>query len=118
MGWQQRAACRDAEPDLFFPTCDDFTAVENARQLVAAAKVCHACTVRRECLTYAVDSGQRFGIWAGHTPRDLRTLRRGRLAGIPDPDIDAEPICPGCSLLFATPAVDGQLCPRCEENAA
>ncbi len=118
MGWQQRAACRDADPDLFFPTSDDFTAVENARQLVEAAKVCHYCPVRRDCLTYAIESGQDFGIWVGHTPRDLQTIRRERGTGISHPDIDVEPMCSGCSLLFAMPAVDGQLCPLCEERAA
>ncbi|MCD2186192.1 WhiB family transcriptional regulator [Actinomycetospora soli] len=114
--WQARAACRDADPELFFPASDDFTAIETAAQLVAAAKVCHHCPVRRECLTYAVDSGQRHGIWAGHTPGQLRSIRRHRRAGVPHPDIDVAPMCPGCSLLFPMPAVDGQLCAGCLER--
>ena len=116
--WQARSACRDTDPELFFPASDDFTAVENAAQLLAAAKVCHGCPVRRECLTYAVDSGQRHGIWAGHTPAQLRSIRRARRAGVPHPEIDHEPTCSACGLLFAIPAVDGELCARCAERRA
>ena len=116
MGWQQLAACRDTDPELFFPEVDDYTAPETAAQLFAAAKVCVSCPVRRECLTYAVDSGQSFGIWAGRTPSELRAIRRQRRAGVPHPDVDLEPMCPGCSLLFAMPAVDGQLCPSCQDR--
>lgn len=114
--WQAQAACRDADPELFFPTSDDFTAVENPAQLSDAAKVCHGCPVRRECLTYAVDSGQRHGIWAGHTPAQLRSIRRSRRAGVPHPQIDTAPMCPGCALLFPMPTVDGQLCAACLER--
>lgn len=116
MGWQQHAACRDTVPDLFFPASDDFTAPETVRQLLVAGAVCGRCPVRRECLTYAVESGQAHGIWAGHTPADLRAIRRQRAAGVPDPVVDADPMCPGCSLLFALPALDGQLCPACAER--
>ena len=116
--WQARAACHDADPEQFFPASDDFTAIETAAQLVAAAKVCHRCPVRRECLTYAVDSGQRHGIWAGHTPGQLRAIRRDRRAGVPHPVIDHDPSCSACGLLFALPAVDGELCTRCQERRA
>ena len=109
LDWQASAACRDVDPELFFPASDDFTAVENAA---------HGCPVRRECLTYAVDSGQRFGIWVGHTPAQLRSIRRARRAGVPHPDIDHEPTCSACGLLFAIPAVDGELCARCAEGRA
>lgn len=116
MGWQQLAACRDTDPELFFPEVDDYTAPETAAQLFAAAKVCVSCPVRRECLIYAVDSGQSFGIWAGRTPSELRAIRRQRRAGVPHPVVDLEPMCPGCALLFAMPAVDGELCPSCQDR--
>ncbi len=116
--WQAHAACRDADPDLFFPAFEDYTTTETAAQLIAAAKVCHDCPVRRDCLTYAIDSGQRYGIWAGHTPTQLRTIRRDCQAGTPHPEIDAEPTCPTCGLLFAVPVVDCESCARCQERRA
>jgi len=34
------------------------------------------CPVRRECLDYAVDSGEDWGIWGGATPNQRRVLRK------------------------------------------
>ncbi|GAA4774973.1 hypothetical protein GCM10023200_04310 [Actinomycetospora chlora] len=116
MSWQTRAACRDADPELFFPASDDWTTSANARALLEAGRVCAGCPVRRECLTYAVESGQAFGIWAGRSPLELRAIRRARATGVPDPDVDRDAMCPACSLLFAVPAVDGSVCWLCEEK--
>jgi hypothetical protein len=116
LDWQARSACRDADPETFFPASEDYTSPANARALVAAGAICGRCPVRQECLTYAVESGQSFGIWAGHSPTELRAIRRARAAGDPDPDVDRDPMCPGCSLLFALPAVDGTICWRCQER--
>ena len=80
--------------------------------------MCRFCPVRRECLTWAVDSGQDYGIWAATTPGELRAIRRLRLAGVPDPGRRRRADVPGCSLLFAMPAVDGTLCPACIERGA
>ena len=114
--WQGRAACRDVDPELFFPASQDYTAPANVRALIEAGAVCGRCPVRRECLTYAVDSGQTYGIWAGRSPAELRAIRRTRAAGDPDPEVDRDPMCPGCSLLFALPVVDGTTCWRCQER--
>ncbi|WP_337993964.1 WhiB family transcriptional regulator [Actinomycetospora lutea] len=116
LDWQARAACRDVDPELFFPASQDYTASPNVRALIAAGEVCGRCPVRRECLTYAVDSGQTFGIWAGRSPVELRAIRRARMGGDPDPDVDRDPMCPGCSLLFALPVVDGTACWLCQER--
>lgn len=42
----------------------------------AAKKLCGYCTVRAECLEYAVYNGEKEGIWAGLAPRALRAVRR------------------------------------------
>lgn len=116
MSWQTRAACRDADPELFFPPSDDDTSVIVARHRMAVAPICQGCPVATECLRSALDTGQDYGIWAATTPTDRRAIRRARLAGVPDPVAASEPMCPACSLLFALPAVDGELCPTCRER--
>lgn len=121
MGWQTRGACRDKDPELFFPPdegqgLDEAAAVQE--QVAAARQVCRLCPVQRECLAWALDSGQDHGIWAATTPGERRLMRRLRMAGVPDPVADAEPMCPACSLLFPMPAVDGSLCPACVEWGA
>lgn len=67
--WVVFAACRDADPDLFFPT--------SAAEERAALAVCAVCTVRDECREYALDAREHFGVWGGATERDRRMeLRR------------------------------------------
>lgn len=113
MGWQTHAACRDADPELFFPPSDDDTSVIVARHRIAVAPICSACPVATDCLRWALDSKQDHGLWAATTPTDRRAIRRTRRAGVPDPVADDDPMCAACSLLFPMPAVDGDICSRC-----
>ena len=73
--WRQRAACRDSDPDLFFPIGDTGPAVEHAE---AAKAVCRQCPVRVDCLEYALISNQEAGVWGGATEEERRQLRRQR----------------------------------------
>lgn len=114
-GWQTRAACRDTDPERFFPTAQDYGAVRS--QVQAARAVCQSCPVLRDCRAWAVETGEAYGVWGGTTPTERREIRRQRAAGDPDPVIDQEPACRACSLLFAVAAVDGDLCATCEEAA-
>jgi len=41
-------------------------------------EVCRGCVVRDNCLEYALDSGEKFGIWGGMSERERRRLRRAR----------------------------------------
>ena len=71
--WRDDAACRNADPELFF-TDDD---TRSARARVKTAKlICRACPVRALCLSWALASGYEAGIWGGHTEEERRALRR------------------------------------------
>jgi len=52
--WQHRALCAQADPEAFFP--------EKGGSARDAKKVCFACEVRAECLGYALEHDERFGI--------------------------------------------------------
>lgn len=71
MTWKDRAACRDAEPELFFP--DTRTETEAAR----TRAWCSACPVRTACLEYAMDHGE-YGIWGGLSEQERRLEHRRR----------------------------------------
>jgi WhiB family transcriptional regulator, redox-sensing transcriptional regulator len=74
--WWHRAACRDEDPELFFPVSE---MGPGARQVAQAKAVCARCPVRSECLTYALDNGLDHGIFGGTTEGERRTLfRRAR----------------------------------------
>jgi WhiB family transcriptional regulator, redox-sensing transcriptional regulator len=75
--WMDLGACREAEPELFFP----ISSAGPARSQVAAAKlVCARCVVREECLEYALDAGQDHGVWGGLSEEERRAVRRARTA--------------------------------------
>jgi WhiB family redox-sensing transcriptional regulator len=71
--WRSVAACRSADPDLFFPISDSGPAVEQA---VKAKAICATCRVRRECLAFALRTGQVHGIWGGTTEDERAAVRR------------------------------------------
>jgi WhiB family redox-sensing transcriptional regulator len=71
--WRDYAACRDADPELFFPDGD----IRSARARVQKAKlICRGCPVRATCLRWALASGQEAGIWGGLTEDQRRRLHR------------------------------------------
>ncbi len=72
-GWREAAACRRADPELFFPIGSGRQA---AAEIQRAKAVCAACLVRRRCLGYALATGQEFGIWGGRDENERRLLRR------------------------------------------
>jgi WhiB family redox-sensing transcriptional regulator len=73
MSWRERAACRDVDPDLFFPIG---TAGLTLVQIDEAKAVCARCPVRERCLRWAMDVGQVEGIWGGTTESERRATRR------------------------------------------
>lgn len=75
-GWEARGACRGSDPDLFFPVAARGPAL---RQLAKAKQVCERCPVRVQCLEYALQSGQSFGVWGGASEEERRLMRRRRL---------------------------------------
>jgi len=69
-GWIEKAKCRGTDPDLFFP--------ERGESTKEAKSVCRDCPIKRECLEYAVQGVEKFGIWGEMSERERRTVRRER----------------------------------------
>lgn len=67
MTWRIHAACRHVDVDMF-----------DRYRYKRAQKVCNGCTVDRECLDYALRTGQDEGVWGGKTP-EQRAGMRGRV---------------------------------------
>lgn len=66
--WQQQGACRGLDPNMFFPGQGEST--------LEAKQVCWGCPVRTECLAYAQENHEAFGIWGGESERARRRERR------------------------------------------
>ena len=69
-GWKALSNCLGVDPALFFP--------ERGASTREAKEVCRGCEVRIDCLEYALQNGEKFGIWGGMSERERRRIRRQR----------------------------------------
>ncbi|WP_328921161.1 WhiB family transcriptional regulator [Streptomyces sp. NBC_00208] len=71
--WRMQAACRDEDPDLFFPIGSTGPALVQTEE---AKAVCDGCPVREPCLEWAMEHGQDSGVWGGLGEAERRALKR------------------------------------------
>ncbi|HEV3353646.1 MAG TPA: WhiB family transcriptional regulator [Acidimicrobiales bacterium] len=76
--WHRHGACRHCAPELFFPI--GTTASDVVADIEAAKAICATCPVQPECLRYAVETRQEYGIWGGTTEDERRGLRKAMRA--------------------------------------
>lgn len=69
------AACRSADPDIFFPVSD---AGPGQAEIVKAKAVCAGCQVRAQCLEYALSTRQVHGVWGGTSETERRLMAAAR----------------------------------------
>ncbi|EIV92329.1 WhiB family transcriptional regulator [Frankia sp. QA3] len=74
--WRSEGACGAGDIDLFFAP-DGIPRRERARREAAAKAICGRCPVRRECLRYALRTGEQFGVWGGLNEGERARLGRG-----------------------------------------
>ena len=68
LAWQADSLCAQTDPEAFFP--------EKGGSTREAKKICSSCEVRSQCLEYALQNDERFGIWGGLSERERRKLRK------------------------------------------
>jgi WhiB family transcriptional regulator, redox-sensing transcriptional regulator len=76
--WRDQAACLEVvsvDYDPFFSDAKDLQA--------DAIAICETCLVRDDCLTFAVRTGQQYGIWGGQPQQIIRRLIAADRAGRP-----------------------------------
>ena len=69
--WQDHAACKGKNSDLFFPGRGESLSVA-----AAAKQICADCPVTAECLDFGLT--QAAGIWGGQSERERRAERARR----------------------------------------
>lgn len=84
--WQKRAECKDVTEwlghDPFFPVecvhrpsgahkCGECVKADRAYS-IEAKKICASCSVRSECLEWALSHGEKWGVWGGLTVEERR----------------------------------------------
>jgi WhiB family redox-sensing transcriptional regulator len=67
--WMQRAACREVDPELFYPETGQY------HQSRAARRICGNCPVNEDCLAHAMKTREEWGIWGGMTGKQRQKAR-------------------------------------------
>lgn len=95
--WAQHAACRDMDPNVFFPDWGG-----NTDEAVA---VCRRCPVRASCLHHAMTTPERHGVWGGLTETERkRGMRLCSRCGEPSSSARAA-YCDDCRLIVRAETV-------------
>ena len=72
--WQYRAACRGPQIHVFFPP-PHFERKDAKRARERRAKsICNSCSVRTDCLAYALKIREQHGIWGGLNEMERKSL--------------------------------------------
>ena len=95
--WKLSAACAAVDPETWY----------DPAQVTAAKRVCLFCPVRRNCLTFALDTAEPWGVWGGLSQTDRRRLAAGGTVRS----------CKGCGLDFVARAKEWR-CPECSAPAS
>lgn len=81
--WRERAACREMDVSAFYPAQDE--ARTGSGQWAGPRQrdddprpVCAGCPVRMQCLDFAIDNRERYGIWGGLNERERRNVAEKR----------------------------------------
>tara|TARA_R110002126_G_scaffold136845_3_gene281347 strand:+ start:3309 stop:3566 length:258 start_codon:yes stop_codon:yes gene_type:complete len=79
LGWFDSAGCKGMDGNIFFP--DTPTGISTKGIFVDAQAVCKGCSVKKECLAFAMEMEEyeqrRYGVWGGKTPSERSALRWG-----------------------------------------
>lgn len=65
--WVAEGVCGQTDPEEFFP--DKHELGRTAKQL------CRSCPVQLECLTFALDNKEMYGVWGGFTVNERKNMR-------------------------------------------
>lgn len=68
--WADRAACTTQDTETFFPESIKAAAATPAK------RVCWDCPVRKTCVSWALGTRQKYGIWGGLTERERERIHR------------------------------------------
>jgi len=72
--WIEKAACQGKGSELFFS--DSTFKTINKRMIEQAKNVCRTCSVSADCLAYAINQNEKFGIWGGYSSKELSILKK------------------------------------------
>jgi WhiB family redox-sensing transcriptional regulator len=80
--WQMKGLCRGNHSYLFFPPSTVERKEERERREKKAKAICQVCPVMTECLEFALEIREPYGIWGGLTETERRQVLTRRAATV------------------------------------
>lgn len=77
--WRERAKCLGMDVELFYPPRDKDkykNIADKAKNICLGKDGKPECPVRKDCLLYAIDGEDTYGIWGGLSNRERNALIR------------------------------------------
>ena len=78
--WQMKGLCRGNHSYLFFPPSTVERKDDRERREIKAKAICSVCPVKADCLEFAVEIKEPYGIWGGLTETERRQVIARRAA--------------------------------------
>jgi WhiB family transcriptional regulator, redox-sensing transcriptional regulator len=75
--WRQRAACSGMDTSVFYPG-ERERGPTLARREKRAKQICAQCPVISNCLKWALDAREPFGVWGGTSAKERARMLEGR----------------------------------------
>ncbi len=70
--WWHQALCKGTDVTLFYPEAVDLAICPEESQ---AKALCGRCPVENECLAFAIENAEQYGIWGGMNHAERRRAR-------------------------------------------
>lgn len=99
LAWQKQSICVTDDIDvlnIFYTSELDSSSESSAENIKEAKRICGNCPVRLDCLQYALDTEERFGVWGGSDEVTRRWALSVDQYGKPIQRL-GEIKCPNCS---------------------
>lgn len=78
-GWQQHGLCRTRDSGVFFPPLAFEPKAEREAREEKAKAICAGCPVSVECLDWALETEEPFGVWGGRSELERKHILAGKL---------------------------------------
>tara|TARA_Y100000361_G_scaffold152765_1_gene172992 strand:+ start:150 stop:443 length:294 start_codon:yes stop_codon:yes gene_type:complete len=67
--WMKKGSCRGLQTDIFYHE-------QGHLNINTAKAICSGCSIREQCLDYAMRNQELYGIWGGYTTSERSVLRK------------------------------------------
>lgn len=71
--WMVNALCKGRDTNDFYI---EMTVKGAAEQLRKIKSVCRMCPVIAECLSYAIETNEQFGVWGGFSTKERNKIAK------------------------------------------